>query len=124
MIEEGPASALGVAASYASGGLLGSTATALAILAVAGFGMVMLTGRLERRRGLQIILGCFVLFTARTIASELLGITDQAAVRPDAAASVPETPPAIQVSPPRYDPYAGAAVPTRGEELPGSAPFR
>lgn len=47
--------------------LLGNLATAVAVIAVAVVGFMMLTGRLNWRYGLTVIVGCFVLFGAATI---------------------------------------------------------
>lgn len=47
--------------------LLGHVATAVAVIAVAMIGFLMLSGRLNWRMGATVILGCFVLFGAATI---------------------------------------------------------
>lgn len=47
--------------------LLGNVATAVAVMAVAATGFMMLTGRLEWRRGVTVILGCFIIFGAAAI---------------------------------------------------------
>lgn len=95
--------------------LLGTIATTVAVIAVASVGVMMLTGRLELRRGATVIVGCFVLFGATSIAagirSATSGFGDQAAEPPQTPVSsgvvVPAQPPA------NYDPYAGASVPPR-----------
>lgn len=93
--------------------LLGSVGTAAAVVAVAGIGLLMLSGRMPVRRGATVVLGCFVLFSASTIADGLIG-----AVGPQASPAEPPPPvpaPAYTPSAPPavYDPYAGASVPTR-----------
>lgn len=55
------------AATWVQGTLLGNVATAVAVIAVAGVGFLMLTGRLNWRYGATVILGCFILFGAATI---------------------------------------------------------
>jgi len=104
--------------------VLGTIATTIAVVAVAGVGMRMLTGRLEIRRGIVVIVGCFFLFGASSIVaglqSAVAGDTDAEAV---ASARVEETSPlpavlpipgpSVPQQPGHYDPYAGAAVPMR-----------
>ena len=53
--------------SWLQGSLMGNVATAVAVMAVAGVGFMMLTGRLNWRYGATVILGCFILFGAATI---------------------------------------------------------
>lgn len=52
---------------WVQGTLLGNVATAAAVIAVAVTGFMMLTGRLEWRRGITVILGCFIIFGAAAI---------------------------------------------------------
>ena len=47
--------------------LMGNFATAVAVIAVASVGFMMLTGRMNWRYGATVIVGCFVLFGAATI---------------------------------------------------------
>lgn len=47
--------------------LLGQVATAVAVIAVAMVGFMMLTGRLNWRFGATVIVGCFILFGAGAI---------------------------------------------------------
>ena len=62
---------------WMQGTLLGSVATAVAVMAVAAVGFMMLTGRMNWRFGATVILGCFVLFGAASIVA---GIQSAAAV--------------------------------------------
>lgn len=55
------------AVQWLQGTLLGTVATALAVVAVACVGILMLTGRLNWRYGGVVILGCFILFGAVSI---------------------------------------------------------
>jgi type IV secretion system protein VirB2 len=55
------------ALSWMQGTLLGNVATAVAVMAVAAVGFMMLTGRMNWRFGATVIIGCFVLFGAATI---------------------------------------------------------
>lgn len=54
---------------WLQGTLLGNVATAIAVIAVAMVGFMMLTGRLNWRFGATVIIGCFVLFGAGAIVS-------------------------------------------------------
>lgn len=47
--------------------MLGNVATSAAVIAVAAVGFLMLTGRIEWRRGLTVIVGAFIIFGAVTI---------------------------------------------------------
>lgn len=52
---------------WLQGTLLGNVATAVAVIAVAMVGFMMLTGRMNWRFGATVIIGCFVLFGAGAI---------------------------------------------------------
>src|SRR6478609_9389454 len=52
---------------WVQGTLLGNVATAVAVIAVAMVGFMMLTGRINWRMGATVVLGCFILFGATTI---------------------------------------------------------
>jgi type IV secretion system protein VirB2 len=54
---------------WMQGTLLGNVATAVAVMAVAGVGFAMLTGRMNWRFGATVIIGCFILFGAGAIVS-------------------------------------------------------
>lgn len=55
------------ALSWLQGTLLGNVATAIAVMAVAAIGFMMLTGRMNWRFGATVIVGVFILFGAATI---------------------------------------------------------
>lgn len=55
------------AVSWLQGTLLGTVATVAAVIAVATVGFMMLTGRINWRYGVTVILGCFILFGAASI---------------------------------------------------------
>ncbi|HEY0043969.1 MAG TPA: TrbC/VirB2 family protein [Allosphingosinicella sp.] len=96
--------------------LLGSIAVAIATLAVAGFGFLVMAGRVNVRTGAQIILGCFVLFGARTIALGLQSSVAAEGAPAPATAFAPSASPlpvsARPGAPANNDPFAGASVPT------------
>lgn len=55
------------AVNWLQGTLLGTVATVVAVIAVATVGFMMLTGRVNWRYGVTVILGCFILFGAASI---------------------------------------------------------
>ena len=55
------------ALAWMQGTLLGNVATAVAVMAVAAVGFMMLTGRMNWRFGATVIIGCFILFGAASI---------------------------------------------------------
>jgi type IV secretory pathway VirB2 component (pilin) len=105
-------STLVAAVSWLEGTLLGTIATTIAIVAVAWIGLLMLMGRLEIRRGLTVVTGCFVLFGATAIAA---GIRSTVGSEVATTYDPPEVAPPPYVPPPQRnpDPYAGASVPGR-----------
>lgn len=108
--ETGP---LAAAAGWITTALLGSVASTVAIVAVAGVGLLMLTGRVNWRRAFSVVLGCFILFTARSIAVAFAGVIGTEPEQPILAATPSQPLPSYRPSQPpaNYDPYAGAAVP-------------
>jgi len=54
---------------WVQGTLLGNLATTAAVIAVAVVGFMMLTGRIDWRRGLTVVVGCFIIFGAVAIVS-------------------------------------------------------
>lgn len=96
--------------------LLGPVATSIAVIAVASIGLLMLSGRVGMRRGATVIVGCFILFGAASIAHGLRGAASTVA-GPTASLPVPassEPPVALLPPPPEpapaTDPYAGASI--------------
>jgi type IV secretion system protein VirB2 len=80
MIASAPAAAAGTvnpqgsgpivsALMWLQGTLLGNVATAVAVIAVAMVGFMMLTGRMNWRFGATVIIGCFILFGSAAIVS-------------------------------------------------------
>ena len=55
------------AVQWLQGTLLGTVATVVAVIAVASVGFLMLTGRMNWRYGVTVIIGCFILFGATSI---------------------------------------------------------
>ncbi|HSG34835.1 MAG TPA: TrbC/VirB2 family protein [Sphingomonadaceae bacterium] len=93
--------------------LSGPAATSLCVIAVAILGMMILTGRLPLRRGMQVVLGCFVLLGAATIATGLQAFGDNARdERSGELVIFPEDDLASRrpLPPANYDPYAGASL--------------
>src|SRR4051812_14023452 len=52
---------------WVQGTLLGNVATTAAVIAVAVVGFLMLTGRIEWKRGLVVVVGAFIIFGAVSI---------------------------------------------------------
>lgn len=105
--------------------LLGTIGTAIAVLAVSAVGVSMLTGRVPVKRGMSVVVGCFVLFSAGSIADALVAGA-RGSSEPDAQEAVPAPPrytPSLPKAAP-YDPYAGASVPTPERMRGAEAPFR
>lgn len=102
------ASPITAAIVWLQGALLGSATTMVAIIAIALFGVLMLSGRIDWRRGVRIVIGCFILFGAPTIAEGLLGAAGAGPGERDAggfmttAATAPSAAPAV--SPLPYQP--------------------
>jgi type IV secretory pathway VirB2 component (pilin) len=61
------------AVNWVQGTLLGNVATAVAVIAVAVVGFMMLSGRMNWRHGITVILGCFILFGATVIVAGIQG---------------------------------------------------
>jgi type IV secretory pathway VirB2 component (pilin) len=105
---------IGPAADWVKSALLGSVATVIAVLAIASIGFAMLSGRIDIRRGLVVLLGCFVLFGAPLIARGLMSAAESNA---SPVGQAPPPPPVFAKPQPNrapptnaYDPYAGASV--------------
>lgn len=99
------------AVQWITASLLGSIALALCVLAVASVGLMMLAGRLPVRRGLSVVLGCFVLLGAPVIASAFVAGTQEAIEAPvPAVIERSDLPPRKDLPPANYDPYAGASL--------------
>jgi type IV secretion system protein VirB2 len=97
--------------------MLGSIATVIAGLSVAIVGGLMLTGRLNWRRGATVVVGCFVLFGAPRIAAGIRNTLSQSDLTPTIVALPPpdfgkmvKVPSNTSAPSAPYDPYAGAAV--------------
>ena len=58
---------------WMQGILLGPIATTLAVMAVAGIGFMMLTGRMNWRYGATVIIGVFIIFGAPRLVASLGG---------------------------------------------------
>ncbi|HEU0133637.1 MAG TPA: TrbC/VirB2 family protein [Allosphingosinicella sp.] len=113
-------SAVATAVQWLQGTLLGTAATSIAVISVAGIGLMMLSGRVDLRRGAGVIVGCFILLGAPAIAAGIQSMAQGASEQPAPVYWAPPQPVASQVapapmSPPpaQSDPFAGAAVPNR-----------
>ena len=99
------------ASHWVEGTLLGTAATIVAVLCVASVGFLMLQGRIDVRRGVGVVIGCFILFGAPVMIGAVSGLASSAGGAQPVVAPLPPPPPPIpEVEPPPYDPYAGAAL--------------
>jgi type IV secretion system protein VirB2 len=107
-------SAVHAALEWMQATFLGSAAQAVAVICVASVGFMMLSGRIDLRRSGSIILGCFLLFEAPTIALALRSLADatvgEADNYPQVATQIPASSPPVPPKVSGYDPYAGASV--------------
>ena len=104
---------LGAASAWTQGVLGGTLATSLCVVAVAILGLLLLAGRLRVRRGVEVVLGCFLLLGAGLVAAQLQELARGAAgAAGNGAAQVilPDAPPTPPPPPANYDPYAGASL--------------
>lgn len=62
------------AVNWVQGTLLGNVATSAAVIAVAVVGFLMLTGRIEWKRGITVIVGAFIIFGAVSIVAGIRGL--------------------------------------------------
>jgi type IV secretory pathway VirB2 component (pilin) len=62
---------------WIEGTLLGNVATTAAVIAVAVVGLMMLTGRIDWRRGLVVVLGAFIVFGAAAIVEGMRSIVQR-----------------------------------------------
>lgn len=90
----------------------GPAATTICVIAIGFLGFMLMSGRLAVRDGLRVVIGCFVLLGAPTLALSLLHIADGAQSAPavDEAIAGPPAPTPTQLAPANYDPYAGASL--------------
>jgi type IV secretion system protein VirB2 len=61
------------AVNWVQGTMLGNVATAVAVIAIAIVGFMMLTGRMNWKHGITVIFGCFILFGATVIVAGIQG---------------------------------------------------
>jgi type IV secretory pathway VirB2 component (pilin) len=69
-------SPLVAALDWIQGTLQGHVATSAAVIAIAAVGFMMLTGRLEWRRGVVVVIGCFVIFGAAAIVAGIRSLAE------------------------------------------------
>lgn len=72
--EPAGASPINAALEWVQGALLGNIATTAAVIAVAAVGFLMLTGRIEWKRGLVVVMGCFIIFGAVAIVAGIRSV--------------------------------------------------
>ena len=106
---------LETAAEWIQNLLLGQFGTIIAVLAVAITGLNMLWGHISVKESARILLGCFILFGAPTIAQGLMSTVESTAgtieiTPPQTFTTTPSMsaapPPPTTINP--FDPYTGA----------------
>lgn len=109
-------SAIVDASQWIEGVLLGPIATSLAIIAVALLGFAMLMGRINMRRAISVLMGCFLLFGAKGIAEGLRSFGAIGEAPPMTNGPAPLVYPSVSKTHENninaFDPYAGATVVT------------
>ncbi|MFU7527618.1 TrbC/VirB2 family protein [Qipengyuania sp. ASV99] len=90
--------------------VLGEIATALAIVAVAIAGFMMLTGRVRMAGSIRVILGCFVLFGASSIAAALMGSVGEPRQPVQVVFDREKMQPREKLPPSENSPYSRASV--------------
>lgn len=104
---------LGGASEWMQGALGGSLATSLCVIAIAILGLLLLIGRLQVRRSVEVVLGCFLLLGAGLLADELQqlgqGVAGDQAFGGEQII-IPQTSATQPPPPAHYDPYAGASL--------------
>lgn len=99
--------------------LTGPLATSVAVLAVAGVGFTMLTGRIDVRRAASVVMGCFLIFGAPLIAAALRGLIEPTSIvltvesAPPTTMNGPYLPAYRAPAPDAFDPYASTSAPQR-----------
>ena len=63
---------------WLEGTLMGNVATTAAVIAVAIVGLMMLTGRIDWKRGLTVIVGAFIVFGAAASVAGIKGVASGA----------------------------------------------
>ena len=115
LLDQPGSSPFSAAADWTTGTLLGSVAVSLCVIAIAFIGLRMMTGHLAMRDGLRVVIACFVLLGAPTIAAGLKGVADELSpsgvVEPVQIQAFPAPSP---LPPANYDPYAGASLQREG----------
>lgn len=111
--EPPPAGTLVNAINWVTEFLVGPLATSIAVITIIWIGFSMLKGHIDWRRGLSVLMGCFVIFSAQAMADGLHVSAIKIVPQP-VIIDTPLTPPPI--APPStnqtnaFDPYAGAKM--------------
>ncbi|WAC25466.1 TrbC/VirB2 family protein [Blastomonas sp. SL216] len=107
---------IGSAVVWLQSAMLGQLATAIAVTAIAAVGLALMSGRLDLRRGIVTVIGCFVVFGASGIAAGIVAAATSASMSTaglDGSGRTPRPPIPVVRPPADYDPYAGAAMPAQ-----------
>jgi type IV secretory pathway VirB2 component (pilin) len=109
LFEAGGGTPMVESARWIEGVMLGEIALGVCVIAVAFIGGLMLTGRIDVRRGFSVLLGCHVLFGAPIIAKAFLDQSDSGRVDSDYQlnSNSQETEGLRKLHDNKRDPYAG-----------------
>lgn len=105
-----PESAISAATDWVNSLLFGPFATAIGIIAIASIGLALMLGRVEIKRSIWAVFGCFLIFGARGIAIGLISYTTHTETQNMSAQGTNQ--PTFTLNAYNYDPYAGAAIET------------
>ena len=110
---QAPSSSIVAGITWIEHALLGTAATAIAVICVAGLGYTFLAGRVPVRRAVTVLIGCFILFGAPGIAAGLSALVTREPSsalmesKPEAP-QFPVIPPAsARTAPDPFNPYPG-----------------
>ena len=106
LLEPPTTSPFAEAAEWVTGTLLGSVAVSLCVIAIAFVGLRMMTGHLAVRDGLRVVVACFVLLGASTIAAGLQRAAGELSPQ-ESPAAMPVQETAPEPLSPATDPFAG-----------------
>lgn len=110
LLDPSSSQTLSTSVEWMSGTMLLETATALCVIGVALLGFAMLTGRFHVRKGFGVVVGCFLVLGAPSVAAGLLTMINSS--HNPSNAKLPPSPllPDARegLQPATKDPYAGA----------------
>lgn len=110
LFEQQGDTSIGTAIDWIGATVFGPASIVFCTIAIAFVGLTMLTGNLPVRRGLHVVVGCFVLFGAPLIATNLLSFRGLEAPSPPVEVKELDLSVGRDLPQPSRDPYAGASL--------------